>query len=192
MDERLQEVRDFANKAHGEQLRRYSREPYIVHPQHVMETVIKYNNDVAVLSAALLHDVLEDTDMPAHKIQRFLQTLMSPVQAEKTVKLVQQLTDVYTKKNFPQWNRRKRKTKEAERLERASPEAQTIKYADIIDNCPEIIREDPDFAKRYLSECRDLLRRMTKGNAELRQAAIDAVENAARENIFSTGRRQGP
>jgi hypothetical protein len=76
--------------------------------------------------------------------------MMTADEATQTIALVEALTDEYTKENYPQWNRRKRKEMEAERLEKASAAAQTIKYADIIDNAPEITREDPAFAKRYL------------------------------------------
>ncbi|HYF31181.1 MAG TPA: HD domain-containing protein [Chitinophagaceae bacterium] len=178
MDPTLQQVRDFADAAHGEQMRKYSDDRYIVHPERVMQLCSKITNDAAVLSAALLHDVLEDTEVTAQELDEFLLTLLPPADAARTVQYVKELTDIYTKKNYPQWNRRKRRSKEAERLEKASPEAQTIKYADIIDNCPEIAREDPDFADRYISECRELLRKMTKGNEQLRLEAMDAVNRA--------------
>lgn len=179
----LEQVRDFADIAHGDQMRRYSGDRYIVHPLRVMNMVNNYTNDVTVLSAALLHDVLEDTTTTADEIKSFLQTIMSPEEAERTIKYVKELTDVYIKKNYPQWNRKKRKLKEADRLQKASAEAQTIKYADIIDNCPEIIREDPDFAQRYLKECRQLLYKMSKGNHQLRQLAMEEVNRAAEENL---------
>ena len=33
---------------------------YIVHPAEVMEICSQYTNDITILAAALLHDVLED------------------------------------------------------------------------------------------------------------------------------------
>ena len=54
-----------------------------------------------------------------------------------------QSTDIYTKQNYPGWNRRKRKQKEAERLAVAHPDAQTVKYADIIDNNIECDEHEP-------------------------------------------------
>ena len=182
MDPVLQQVRDFADKAHGDQMRKYGPPArYIVHPERVMKLTRQITNDATILSAALLHDVLEDTPTTEKEIKDFLDTLMSPVNAERTLQIVKDLTDVYTKENYPQWNRRKRRTKEADRLTNASPEAQTIKYADIMDNCPEIVREDPDFGQRYISECRELLSKLKKGNPQLRQQAIDTVNNALAE-----------
>jgi (p)ppGpp synthase/HD superfamily hydrolase len=61
MDPSLETIKDFANKAHGDQKRRYTPDKYVVHPIRVMELCKEYTNDVTVLAAALLHDVLEDT-----------------------------------------------------------------------------------------------------------------------------------
>jgi hypothetical protein len=106
---------------------------------------------------------------------------MTREEAEKTITLVEALTDVYTKEKYPGWNRRKRKNKEAERLEKTSAAAQTIKYADIIDNAPEITREDPDFAKRYLQEYYFLLKKMNKGNPALYERAVNTINQCMNE-----------
>src|SRR5437762_11401952 len=125
MEEILEQIKDFADKAHGEQTRKYTPDRYIVHPVRVMNICKEYTNDISVLAAALLHDVLEDTTATKDEIKNFLLKLLDKQQAEKTVKLVEELTDVYIKKDYPQWNRRKRKEKEAERLSATSSEAQT-------------------------------------------------------------------
>lgn len=175
METILEKVKQFADEAHGDQMRRYSPDRYIVHPERVMKTVRNYNDDISVLSAALMHDVLEDTKTTKEEIKDFLLTVMSPEQTHRTLQFIEELTDVYTKSNYSHWNRRKRKIKESDRMGKTSPEAQTIKYADIIDNCPEIVREDPDFAKRYVSECIELVRKMKNGNPELRQIALETL-----------------
>jgi len=83
---------------------------------------------------------------------------------------------VYVKKNYPQWNRRRRKEKEIERLSKTSADAQTIKYADIIDNATEIANHDTGFAGKFLQECKALLEKMDKGDTELYKKAIEVVE----------------
>src|SRR4051794_3678874 len=133
-------------------MRKYTPERYIVHPIRVMETCKKYTNDITMLAAALLHDVLEDTSVTKDELKAFLLSLMSEKDATKTVQLVEELTDVFIKENYPTWNRKKRKRFEAKRLEKVSAEAQTIKYADIIDNAPEITEKDCDFAQRFIPE----------------------------------------
>jgi (p)ppGpp synthase/HD superfamily hydrolase len=178
METVLEQVRDFADKAHGEQTRKYTPERYIVHPLRVMELVREHNADIPMQAAALLHDVLEDTPVGKDAIAGFLGQWMPPKQVNRTILLVEELTDVYVKKNYPQWNRRKRKAKELERMERISADAQTIKYADILDNSSYIPEQDADFAKVFLSEGRQLLQKMTKGDAALRKKAVAVVENA--------------
>lgn len=49
--------------AHSKQKRK-SGEPYIVHPIAVTEELAKWNMDIETLCAGLLHDVLEDTEIP--------------------------------------------------------------------------------------------------------------------------------
>ncbi len=181
MEETLRKVAEFADRAHGDQMRKYTPARYIVHPLRVMETVREYSQDTAVLAAAILHDVLEDTSTKKKEMREFLYTVMDASTTDRTVEIVKELTDEYTKKNYPNWNRKKRKQKEHERLSKTSAEAQTIKYADLMDNSAEIAKEDPDFADRYLNESEDLLKRMDKGNPQLRARVIEQVERLLKE-----------
>jgi len=181
MEDVLQAVTDFADKAHGEQTRRYTPERYIAHPIRVMETCRQFTSDITILSAALLHDVLEDTSVTKEELKEFLLTVMKEEQATRTLDLVIDLTDVYIKKDYRHWNRRKRKTKEAERLSAIDAAAQTIKYADIIDNGAEIVSQDPDFAPVFLSEYKIVLQKMDKGNETLRARALEIVSKGLEE-----------
>lgn len=176
MEALLQKVRDFADQAHGEQTRKYTPERYIVHPERVMLICREYTTDIPVQAAALLHDVLEDTPVSKAKIASFLGELMSPDHVRRTVHLVEELTDVYIKKDYPHLNRKQRKVLETERLSKCSAAAQTIKYADLIDNAYDIIKHDPHFGRKYIAEAKALLKDMTKGNAELRERAIKTLD----------------
>jgi (p)ppGpp synthase/HD superfamily hydrolase len=178
METVLKNIIEFADNAHGEQKRKYSPDKYIVHPIRVMETCRRVTNDPCILAAALLHDVLEDTEVTASEMERFLKTQMNDDMALRTLQLVIDLTDVYVKKDYPKLNRRSRKSKELIRLEKTSPDAQTIKYADIIDNSKEIVEHDPDFARVFLFECRTNLKKMDKGNQELYKEAINVVNGS--------------
>lgn len=177
----LEKVRAFAEEAHGTQLRKYSNERYIAHPIRVMETVRDYTYDLPVLAAALLHDVLEDTAVGQRELGKFLLSIMDAPVAEKTLRITEELTDVYIQSDYPALNRRTRRTKEAQRLSEVSPEAQTIKYADIIDNVVDIARQDTDFALVYMRECKQLLQEINKGNSLLYHRAVQTVDDCLRE-----------
>jgi (p)ppGpp synthase/HD superfamily hydrolase len=176
MDEMLNKITKFADHAHGQQRRKYTPERYIVHPIRVMKICKEYTHDPAVLAAALLHDVLEDTGLNKEEIKDFLLQVMEQDAAFQTLQLVEELTDRYIKDKYPKWNRRKRKLKEAARMGNISAESQTIKYADIIDNSLEIIEHDVGFARLYLAESKALLSKMTKGNTTLHQRAMEVVD----------------
>ena len=171
----IEKVIAFAKEAHGSQQRKYTPEPYIVHPVRVMNHCRQYTGDVAVLCAAVLHDVLEDTPVTRNDMYVFLSSVMDTETAKRTVDLVVELTDVYVKKDYPKYNRRTRKAMERSRMEKTSPEAQTIKYIDIIDNCKEIAVHDPDFGKVFLRECRTLLEKMDKGDPALYKEAMETI-----------------
>lgn len=171
----LAEITAFADAAHGDQMRKYVPQRYIVHPIEVMEICRGYTDELPVLAAALLHDVLEDTPVSPEAIERFLIQRMPSDQVKETLELVTDLTDVFTKESYPSLNRRQRKDRENERLEKAHPKAQTIKYADIISNGIDITKHDRHFARVYLREMDLLLSIMSAGDAQLYQRALDTV-----------------
>ncbi|ETT86385.1 HD domain-containing protein [Viridibacillus sp. FSL R5-0477] len=66
--ELLEKAIIFAEKAHHGQ-KRATGEPYITHPLAVCEILLEYKADITSLISALLHDVVEDTDISIHEIQ---------------------------------------------------------------------------------------------------------------------------
>jgi guanosine-3',5'-bis(diphosphate) 3'-pyrophosphohydrolase len=186
-EEILEQVNLFAAEAHAGQLRKFTGEIYIRHPERVMEICREYSEKLPVLSAALLHDVLEDTAVTPDQMQDFLKDIMSPEEAEKTLRLVIDLTDVFIKNDYPHLNRKARKQKEAERMEKIHPDAQTVKYADIIDNAIDITENDTGFAGKFLGEVKLLLEKLDKGNAELysraQQTVSDCIVRLRKKNV---------
>lgn len=172
----LEKIIAFADQAHGKQMRKYSNERYIVHPIRVMKICRNYSDELPVLAAAILHDVLEDTSTGESEILNFLSDYMLESQAIETLKLVVELTDVYTKSDYPHLNRKQRKILETERLGKISSTAQTIKYADIIDNTIEIVAHDRGFAPKYLKECKAILEAADEGNPKLREEALEGLK----------------
>ncbi|WMJ72702.1 HD domain-containing protein [Cytophagaceae bacterium ABcell3] len=181
MEDILEKIRSYADRAHGDQKRKYTGERYIVHPVRVMNICREYTDELPVLAAALLHDVLEDTPVTAEELSKYLHLVMSKEDAEKTLFLTVELTDIFVKEDYPKLNRKKRKFQEAERLSKTSPEAQTIKYADAIDNSLDITKNDLDFARTFLRENKQLLESITKGNQELYHRAVKTVDECIEE-----------
>jgi (p)ppGpp synthase/HD superfamily hydrolase len=145
-------ARYFAAKKHLGQTRKYTGEPYIVHPVAVAERVRASGGTPNMIAAALLHDVLEDTDATVDEIES--------ITNREVAMLVIELTDQYTSEFYPELNRKVRKRLEAERLATVSPEAKAIKHADMADNTATIVQHDPGFAKVYLREKAELLELM--------------------------------
>lgn len=177
MEKVLADILHFATRAHGTQRRKYRDEMYINHPVRVMELCSGYDNRTEVAAAALLHDVLEDTAVSEFQMHAFLNTLLNEDQVKHIMEMVRDLTDVYTKKQYPVLNRSQRKQKELQRIARTCAASQTIKYADIIDNTNDIVLYAPSFAPRYLRECYNILKTATKGNPRLYERAFEQVQH---------------
>lgn len=173
---------DVVKQLHGEQKRKYTNEPYWTHCDAVAKIVTAYGGDPIMIAAALCHDVFEDTECEALVLSELLQEAgWSSAESWDIVRLVEELTDEYTSERYPNLNREWRKNKESLRLAEISPEAQTIKYADLIDNTSSIAEHDPAFARTYLEEKALYLWRMTKGLPSLYEKAGEVWREAVRK-----------
>jgi len=152
---------DAAHKAVG-QVRKYTNAPYIVHPIEVAEIVRSVPHTDAMIAAAYLHDVLEDTKVTESELRAEF--------GDEITDLVVWLTDVSTKQDG---KRAERKALDREHLAQAPAEAQTVKVADLISNTKTIVKFDPEFAEIYLEEKLSLLDVLTKADKELRREAYE-------------------
>ena len=151
---RVRGAAKFAASAHGTQTRKYTHEPYVFHPVEVMQIVDLFvpwyqveRDDM--LCAALLHDVVEDTGTPLADI--------ADAFGPNVARMVAGLTDVSKKSDG---NRAARKKIDREHTWSQAWDVRTIKCADVISNARSIAQFDPDFARVYLAEKRDLLHGM--------------------------------
>jgi (p)ppGpp synthase/HD superfamily hydrolase len=151
-------ARTFATAAHAAvaQLRKYTNEPYIVHPAEVAATVKTVPHTEAMVAAAYLHDVVEDTGVSIELIRAEFGSEVSD--------LVGWLTDVSRPDHG---NRASRKAVDRAHTAAAPAAAQTVKLADLISNTRSIVEHDAKFAETYLAEKRLLLEVMTKADPEL-------------------------
>lgn len=65
----LEKAYQFGADRHGPQLR-VSGEPYITHPLNVALILTRFKVDLASITAAILHDVVEDTETPLTEIEQ--------------------------------------------------------------------------------------------------------------------------
>lgn len=164
--ELVEKARVFATAAHASaaQLRKYTNEPYIVHPREVARIVGTVPHSYEMLAAAWLHDVVEDTGVTLEVIREEF--------GNDVATLVGWLTDVSRPE---QGNRATRKAIDRAHTAMAPADAQTIKLADLISNCTSIVEHDATFAKTYLEEKRLLLEVLTKGDRDLWKHANEIV-----------------
>jgi len=170
MDDLVERARVFATAAHAAvgQVRKYTFEPYIIHPAQVADIVAttQYWN-VNMISAAWLHDVVEDTKVTEDVLREEF--------GDGVTDLVMWLTNVSKPSDG---NRKTRKRKDRDHLAQAPAEAQTIKLADLISNTSTIVKYDPKFAKTYIPEKQELLEVLTKGDKQLWTRAYEMITDA--------------
>jgi len=149
---------EFAKIAHAAvgQKRKYTGEPYFVHPLEVARIVRTVPHNSHMIAAAYLHDVLEDTKIT-------FEFLFDEFGADVAA-LVFWLTD---QSKATDGNRKQRKKIDREHIAIAPPEAKTIKLADLISNTKSIVEHDIEFAAVYLEEKKLLLEVLGDGDPTL-------------------------
>ena len=155
MSNKVEDAKKFATWAHSgiDQRRKYTNEPYIVHPIAVSKIVASVPHTTDMIVAALLHDVVEDTGVTLDEIRELFGNTVAD--------LVEMLTDVAT---ICDGNRATRCKINNLHTETASNKAKTIKLADCIHNCLDIQRQDEKFAITYFEEKRNLLPYLVGGD----------------------------
>jgi guanosine-3',5'-bis(diphosphate) 3'-pyrophosphohydrolase len=156
-------ARKFAAFAHRNHTRKYTHEPYVNHLAEVAELVRNTGAADEAVAAAWLHDTVEDVGVSHSEIAKEF--------GSRVAELVFALTDPVSTAN-----RSTRKNLSRKRLAAADTDAHTIKYADMLSNGRSIFKHDPNFAKVYLVEMRDLFAVLTKGDAALRNSVAAMLE----------------
>ena len=160
-------ARVYATAAHAAvgQRRKYTDQPYIVHPIRVAEIVDLYGGTDDMISAAYLHDVVEDTAVSIDDINDMFGSAVAVI--------VDGLTDVSKPEDG---NRAVRKELDRAHSADATWAAQFVKCADIIDNASDIGDNDPSFNVVYRKEMVSLLEVLDKVKDEpIYAAAVKAV-----------------
>jgi (p)ppGpp synthase/HD superfamily hydrolase len=164
MVERAEALAERAHREKG-QVRKFTGEPYIVHPGHVAEIVASVTSDPVMIAAAWLHDVVEDTDVTLEEVEREF----GPEVAE----IVDSVTKVVDGTKI---GRARAALINIEHASHGSPAAKTVKLADVIDNVSDILEHDREFARVYLMEKKMLMEHLHEGDPALYGKATELLE----------------
>ncbi|AQT28003.1 GTP pyrophosphokinase [Vibrio phage pVa-21] len=169
----------FANAAHLAvgQKRKYTGEPYIVHPAEVVRILEQHGIiDGTTLEAAWLHDVVEDTKVTEDAILTLFG--IDTHYVVKTVTMEEHPANV---------DRAARMSLERARWRAGDHRVKNVKCADLISNGRSIIEHDPTFAVVFMNEVRlalsDLLGAKPSLHAELKKMVDDYFDNMLAERI---------
>lgn len=149
----------YARDAHAHQKRKYTDEPYIIHPMRVAGRVMLLPDATEeMVVAAWLHDVIEDcgkteADLAAQfgeRVAGFVASLTNPSASQK---------------HLP---RAERKAIDREHLSRQCREVVLIKLCDRIDNVLDLARcPDANFLQKYGEESKALAEALRSQSSEL-------------------------
>lgn len=121
----------FATQAHEGQVRKGTSRPFILHPLEVGKIVASMTDDEEVISAAILHDTIEDCEGITEEILR-----------EEFTKRVANLVAQESEDKSKTWMERKSAT--IAHLKVAPREIQMIGLADKLSNMRDIDRDYPE------------------------------------------------
>jgi GTP diphosphokinase / guanosine-3',5'-bis(diphosphate) 3'-diphosphatase len=160
----------FAARAHKDQRRKGTGEPYVNHLIEVAALLVRIGgvDDASVLSAAVLHDVIEDTAVTADEVERAF--------GARVRALVEAVTD---DGRLP---KAERKRLQIEHMRHAETDARLIKLADHCSNVA-TLPADWSAARRheYLDWSAAVVRACAGTHAGLEQEHATRLERARRE-----------
>jgi GTP pyrophosphokinase len=134
----------FAAQAHAKQLRKTGDQPYINHLLRVAQSAADAGLPEEAIAAALLHDVIEDTEVTVEELARAF--------PERVVSLVKLLTEWWSDDASQEVKARERP--KYYRAILTDPEAVEIKLLDRADNLLDMVRSLPQvqrWATKYLA-----------------------------------------
>ncbi|MFA6245527.1 MAG: hypothetical protein WC615_01215 [Mucilaginibacter sp.] len=160
----------WVKEQHAGQLIRKTDEPYFDHLLFVAKKV----GSVFPLGyeIGICHDLLEETNITEAELLSSLLCFGYPAPSAEHIRIcVVELTDVFTKAAYPELRKQERKRREMTRLADINPDAQTVKYADLIYNIDWMLRFGGGKLPNYLKRKQTLLEQLSDGDEGLRREA---------------------
>lgn len=140
LDESLsQRALSIAQDKHFYQHRKFSNEPYFNHPSRVADIISRFTKDEEIISAAYLHDTIEDTKTSFKELEVTF--------GKRVANLVNELTSV--KKEQVKIGKAEYLLK---KMQKMSEDALLIKLADRLDNVSDFRFASDKFRKKYIDE----------------------------------------
>lgn len=169
-DHLIDRMARFAAYKHAwfDQRRKYTSDPYIVHPQEVAAIAMEFTDDPSVISGCWGHDLVEDCEVTREEL------------AEKFGQDVAYLIDGVTDVSRPEdGNREVRKALDREHVAQGCGRIHLIKLCDVISNIKNIAELAPEYArKKYLQEKEELLLVTIKAPEALQRRARETLDRA--------------
>lgn len=145
-----QKAKRFAENAHKNQFRKFSLAPYVTHPINVAKIVLQNKKSKKIkelISAAFLHDTLEDTFISEKELSQNFGELITS--------LVKELTT-----NEKEKNKIGKKEYLTQKMIKMSDWALVIKLADRLDNISSLQNATEYFRKKYIDETKYILKNL--------------------------------
>ena len=150
----------FAALKHCDQRRKDGKTPYIIHPISVAMILAEIGSieDLEILSAALLHDTIEDTDTSAHELDKEF--------GSRVRIIVEELTD------NNQLTISQRRQLQIDNAPHLSKDATVVKIADKTSNVSDVIKNPPTEwnhkrCTEYIDRAEEVINNCQKINQEL-------------------------
>ena len=126
----------FATEKHDGQIRKFNGEPYVNHPIRVANTVNEFTLDEDIIAAALLHDVIEDTNATETEIREKF--------GDNVANMVLALTS--DKEKIKQVGKTKYLL---DKMNELSDDELLIKLADRLDNVSDLSKDNEKWSIQY-------------------------------------------
>ena len=169
ISEDIKKAINYATKMHQGQTRK-TGEPYIIHPLHVLQNVLKYKkskNIETLLISACLHDTLEDTSATYYDIVENFGPQVASLVLELTTD--EDMKNALGKQQYL-----------SIKMKNMSSWALDIKLCDRLDNVNDLSScQDESFKNKYLNETIEIIDYLLK-NAKLTNTHIAIIEEIIR------------
>lgn len=155
----------YAAEKHLLQIRKFTKDPYIIHPEFVACMLVRYTTDKSMIKAALLHDVVEDTSATLEEIEDLFGQRVADLVFELT-------TDEDLKNKFG------KKVYLTEKMNNMSEDAFLIKLLDRLHNVMDCLHDNVTYKFRewYWRETRYIIDHLERDLNETHVNIINSIE----------------